>query len=80
MHLSQYIEMLNKVLEEHGDHEVAITQEGYYSDGLFADLYLPAELEEIDVGRKHVWVDGVSHQTPSDRRKFIVLGHSYQNY
>ena len=48
MKLKDYIEMLQKFLvdNEHlSDTEVCITQDGYYADGMFADIYEEPELE-----------------------------------
>lgn len=71
MKLSEYIVMLQDFLKENEDIEVAFTESGYYSSGPIAELYCPPEVEKIDVSPTY---------KTKDIRKFIVLGHSHQNY
>lgn len=80
MRLDAYIAMLQRKLEEVGNLEVAMTQGGYYAEGIFADLYEEAGTEWIELGRDIKWKDGVSYYTPSNKQEFLVLGHSYQSY
>lgn len=80
MKLEDYIEVLQKKLKEVGNVDVAMTQSGYYADGRLADLYDDPAIEEIELGSCYVWEDGVSRKMPSEKKNFLVLGHSYQSY
>lgn len=62
MLLSEYIENLKETLENDGDAEVCITQEGYYAEGMFADIN---EFPEKLIQKK-------------DSKVYWVLGHSQQ--
>ena len=52
MLLSEYIKRLQEFAAKNPDLEVAITQEGYYASGKFADLYETPEIETIH-GQKY---------------------------
>lgn len=79
MKLSEYIEVLKQRLEELGvDPEVAMTQGGYYSDGVFADLYDEPQIEEIQINDGYGWVDGKYVRQEPIMKDFLVLGHSYR--
>lgn len=82
MKLSEYIEVLKQALSDLGvDPEVAMTQSGYYADGVFAELYDEPQIEELQVNSSYAWVDGkyVKKEEP-DNRAFLVLGNSHQSY
>ncbi len=86
MKLSSYIEMLQQYVKdfpEHADIPVCMTQGGYYSDGPFADLYLPPEKEVVNYNI-NVLVDKNRKFGPTrlerHSEEFIVLGSSYQSY
>lgn len=81
MKLSEYIEVLKEKLAELGvDPQVVMTQGGYYSDGVFADLYEEPQIEEIQINESHGWVNGKYVQQAPILQEFLVLGHSYQSY
>lgn len=48
MTLSDYIKVLQALEAEHGDKPVAMTQRGYYSEGLFADLFDQPEIQTLE--------------------------------
>lgn len=82
MLLSEYIEVLKAALVTNGDAEVAMTQSGYYSDGMFAELYDVPEFERVELGRTSYW-DNVAKAykaTPSNMVDMCILGHSHQSY
>lgn len=82
MKLSEYIEVLKGKLEELGvDPEVVMTQKGYYSDGIFADLYEEPEMRRVQISDGYGWAKGsyVKIEEPV-KKDFLVLGHSYQSY
>lgn len=82
MLLSEYIKMLKRTLVEHGDHHVAITQDGYYAEGIFAQLYTKAELQILDERpNRYKWIEGIHTLVEEGVTcKYVVLGHSYQSY
>lgn len=69
---SEYARKLLEQVAIHGDHEVVVTQAGYYADGNFGDLYVPAHPEEV-----RVYVGGGQYE---QQGPFYILGHSYQSY
>jgi len=83
MKLKDYIEMLQKFLadNEHlSETEVCITQEGYYADGMFADIYEEPELEVKSYFNVERNAYNYDTKTTKVFKQFIVLGHSSQNY
>ena len=83
MKLSEYINMLQEYSKTADDLEVCITENGYYSDGPFADLYDLPEVETIVTkAANRVFKEGVGWTTlePEYVNTFIVLGNSTQNY
>lgn len=71
MKLSEYIKLLQELEPTHGDLEVAFTQEGYYAEGKFADLYEEPEAKSFLI--KNLVKETV-------KKDFLVLGHSSQHY
>lgn len=69
---SEYARKLLEQVAIHGDHEVVVTQAGYYADGPFADLYVPDLPETV---RVYVGMGKYEEQGP-----FYILGNSYQSY
>lgn len=69
---SEYAEKLLEQVRLHGDFPVVVTQSGYYSDGTFADLYMPDKPET-----KEVYVGSGEYKTEGP---FYILGHSHQSY
>ncbi len=69
---SEYALKLLEQVAKHGDYQVAVTQEGHYADGAYADLYEPALPETV---RAYVGNGKYEEQGP-----FYILGHSSQNY
>lgn len=69
---SEYAKKLLEQVELHGDFPVVVTQSGYYSDGTFADLYIPDTPET-----KEVYVGSGAYET---KGPFYILGHSHQSY
>ena len=83
MKLKDYIEMLQKFLvdNEHlSETEVCITQEGYYADGMFADIYEEPEPEVKSYFNVERNAYNYDTKTTKVTKQFIVLGHSSQNY
>ena len=81
MKLSEYIEVLKQKLVELGvDPDVCMTEGGYYADGPFADLYDEPQIEEIKIKGGYGWVDGSYVRVETEKKTFLVLGHSYQSY
>lgn len=93
MKLQEYINVLQSWLEQNpeaADMEVVMTQEGYYSDGDFADLYDEPEIEGISIHKTDesgkFMYETVRFYTREvnmpvkEIRKYVVLGHSHQNY
>ena len=83
MKLKDYIEMPQKFLidNEHlSETEVCITQDGYYSDGIFADIYEEPELEVKSYFSVERNAYNYDTKTTKVTKQYIVLGHSSQNY
>lgn len=80
MMLKDYIEMLQRKFDNYGNVEVAITEEGYYSAGRFAEVYDEAELSQINMAGGYRFVNGNPVKVPDNFKNFLVLGHSSQNY
>jgi hypothetical protein len=71
MMLSAYIQILIGKLDDVGDIEVAMTQNGYYADGPLANLWSDPHVEKITL---HKYTDAEETKT------YLVLGNSYQSY
>lgn len=93
MKLQEYINVLQSWLDQNPEAasmEVVMTQEGYYSEDVFADLYDEPEIETIktkkrDESGKAVYSNvnfyGRETKVPvMEAQKFVVLGNSYQSY
>lgn len=68
---SEYAQKMLEQVALHGDFPVAVTQDGYYADGVFADLYEPDAPMMLKEYTSSGYVDRGMH---------FVLGHSYQSY
>jgi len=83
MKLKEYIEMLQDYQKNNpqlADIEVVITQQGYYADGGFADIYDEPEFETKTYNNVEYSAYNYQTKTTKVTKQFIVLGHSSQNY
>ncbi len=76
MTLSDYIKVLQALEPLNGGREVAITQSGYYSEGPFADLFIPPEIQDY----KQVVLSSNPEQEQTSTKTLVILGHSHQSY
>ena len=72
MTLSDYIKRLQALEAIHGDLPVVITQSGYYSDSLFAEVF---DIPEVKNFKSPAWQTHDTYDVTA-----VVLGHSHQSY
>lgn len=86
MLLKDYVKLLESYVSEYGDVEVAITQEGYYSDDPLAELYTRPLLQNIKHRAHYHYVTDSEGalvwkvNKPETNKEYFVIGHSEQNY
>ena len=83
MKLKDYVEMVTKFKDNNphlSEVEVCITQDGYYAQGEFADIYDKPGVEAKSYFNVIYNSYGDETKTTRVTKEFVVLGNSSQNY
>jgi hypothetical protein len=82
MKLKQYIEILQKFNDDNphlSEVEVCITQDGYYAQGEFADIYDEPKFKVKSSFNVEYNPYNYNTKTTKVTKQFVILGNSTQN-